>query len=305
MAVYSDKYNYIFFANPNTASKAIAKTLKEKLDGKRIPGKEVRDPKTGKVIVRAHHCTHDQLVKAGLMTPERLDSMFKFTGVRNPYDQMVSKYVKHCERLHNDPANYRWNKLGSLPGETDLDDLDDDEDSPKPVKANKAGKLAKADKGDKPNQAGKNKAAKAQAADVTGEQAKLAKKALATTLADPALALAQAGTNMTEAQADFLNWLRHMDARYQKVDKLEKGPLDFLERADYVIRFEALQEGFSEVVKRIGSPEPVQIVEFNITKAREVAPKKKKSYKDYYVAESQAIVARMFATVIERFGYQF
>ena len=34
MAVFSDKFNYIFFANPNTASKAIAKTLKDKLDGK-------------------------------------------------------------------------------------------------------------------------------------------------------------------------------------------------------------------------------------------------------------------------------
>lgn len=274
MAVYSPKLNYIFFANPNTASKAIAKTLKAKLEGQRIPDGEVRDPKTNKVLVRAHHCTHQQLVSAGLLTEEQLQGLFKFTGVRNPFDQMVSKYVKHCSRLNNDPAAYPWrqaDRVAAAMAEDDEDDGESESDS-------------------KPKGKGKGKVKKAQAALASAEV--------------PAN-LAVANEHMNEAQADFLNWLRLMDVKYAKVGKLENGPLDFLDRADYVIRFEALQEGFLEVQKRLGVTEPVEIMEFNVTAAREEAPKKKKRYQDFYVAESQAIVARMFAPVIERFGYQF
>lgn len=268
MAVYSPKLNYIFFANPNTASKAIAKTLKAKLEGQRIPDGEVRDPKTNKVLVRAHHCTHQQLVSAGLLTEEQLKGLFKFTGVRNPFDQMVSKYVKHCSRLNNDPSAYPWRKAESEAG---ADEDEDDDDGEGKAKGKGKGK--------------KTKPARAEAA--------------------PAANLAVANEHMNETQADFLNWLRRMDARYARIGKLESGPLDFLDRADYVIRFEALQEGFLEVQKRLGVAEPVEIMEFNVTAAREEAPKKKKRYQDFYVAESQAIVARMFAPVIERFGYQF
>lgn len=284
MAVYSDKYNYIFFANPNTASKAIAKTLKEKLDGKRIPGPKAD---TGSVKVRPHHCTYTQLVDAGLMTAEKLEGLFKFTGVRNPYDQMVSKYVKHCQRLENNPENYPWAKADSG-AEVDFDDEDDDDDDAPKGKATGKGKAK-------------------DPAKAAAKSAKLAQKQAAKSdaPAKSSMPLAQAGPGLSPQQADFLNWLRRMDARFQKVGKLENGPLEFLAHADYVIRFEALQDGFAEVVKRIGAPEPVEIIEFNITKAREEAPKKKKSYKDYYNPESQAIVARMFAQVIERFGYQF
>jgi hypothetical protein len=232
MAVFSEQHQYIFFANPNTASKAIAKTLKAHLAGKSIPKGEMRE--NGEVIVRKHHCTYKQLVDAGLMTPERLESLFKFTGVRNPFDQMVSKYVKHCSRRDNDPSKYPWLK---------------------------------------------------QAGEVAG--------------AENTLAI----SNRTHA--DFLLWLKRIESLYAEVNKLESGPLDFLNRADHVIRFEALQAGFDEVVKRLGVAEPIQIIEFNITAAREEAPKKKRSYKDFYVDESREIVARLFAPVIERFAYSF
>jgi hypothetical protein len=232
MAVFSDQYQYIFFANPNTASKAIARTLKEHLAGKSIPREEMREG--DKVIVRKHHCTYKQLVDAGLMTPEKLESLFKFTGVRNPYDQMVSKHIKHCSRRDNDIKKFPW--LKGLRG--------DESNSEMSQRSNRM-------------------------------------------------------------QTDFLLWLKRIETLYAEVNKLESGPLDFLNRADHVIRFEALQTGFDEVVKRLGVAEPIQLVEFNITAAREEAPKKKRSYKDFYNNESRAIVARLFAPVIERFGYSF
>jgi hypothetical protein len=37
-----------------------------------------------------------------------LERLFKFTCVRNPFDQLVSKYIKHCARLMDNPARYPW-----------------------------------------------------------------------------------------------------------------------------------------------------------------------------------------------------
>lgn len=263
MAVYSDRYKYIFFANPNTASKAIAKTLREKLDGVQIPEEEVRDGDTR--LVRRHHATYTQLVSAGLMTEEKLAGLFKFTCVRNPFDQMVSKYVKHCARLDNDPSRYPWLRAEK--------------------KAQKqAGKAAGAEK---PTKAGKKTAVAAAAAAPGAVEAAAP--------ADPLLAL----------QADFSSWLKHIDGRFAETSKIEKGPMDFISNADYVIRFEALQDGFREVQQRVGISPPVEVEEFNVTAARAESPSKKRGYSDYYTPESVAIVERMFAPVIARFGYRF
>lgn len=108
MAVYSDQYNYIFFANPQTASKAIAKTLRDKLGGKQLPDQEIK--RDGKLVSRKHHATYTQLINAGLMTAEKMDSMFKFTCVRNPFDQLVSKYLKHVERMDVDGKQAPWTR---------------------------------------------------------------------------------------------------------------------------------------------------------------------------------------------------
>lgn len=258
MAVYSDTYKYIFFANPNTASKAIAKTLKEELDGKRMPSGEV--VVGDKVVVRAHHSTYSQLVAHKLMTEEHLQRLFKFTAVRNPYDQMVSRYVKYCARYNNDPTKYPW------------------------LWPERLAHIAR-------QQAGETKVKGKKKGEGEGDE--------------PMPQPIKPGPGLNELQADYLNWLRLMDPKYAKVSKVDNGPLDFLNHADYVIRFESLQEGFQEVLKRIGVEKPVEIVEFNVTAAREAAPKKKRSYHDFYVEDSKAIVERMFAPMFERFGYKF
>ncbi|TDM05567.1 MAG: hypothetical protein C4K60_12480 [Ideonella sp. MAG2] len=94
MAVYSERYKYVFFAVPNTASKAVAKTLREKLDGVTLP-----DRKLVAEGERRHHATPSQLVRNGCLTQEQLKGLLKFTTIRNPFDAMVSKYVKHCELI--------------------------------------------------------------------------------------------------------------------------------------------------------------------------------------------------------------
>ena len=194
MAVYSPRYNYIFFANPQTASKAIARTLQE----------------------------------AGLMTREQLDRLFKFTSVRNPYDLLVSRYLKRKGRFVDQPGKYRWAQ-----------------DNPK-VKA-----------------------------------------------------------SMEAAQElSFPEWLAGQLKRHTEKDKTVKGPLEYLDHADYVIRFEALQAGFDEVLQRLGIDRPIPIVSENVTSER-AQGSAKRHYTEFYDDASRDLVARAYAPIIERFDYRF
>lgn len=231
MAVYSAERRYIFFANPQTASKAIALTLREKLGGVSIPEREVT--RSGKVVARVHHTTYSQMLAARLMTEDELHGLFKFTCVRNPFDQLVSKYIKHCERLTHNPARYPW--LEGVPA--------------------------------------------------------------------------------TSPENSFPQWLSFLSERYGERDKLAKGPLEFLNHADHVIRFEALQEGFEAFLRYIGVTDPLAIGEFNITRGRAevseasgaagTAKATKRKYTEYYDARTIALAERMFEPVLQRFNYRF
>ena len=232
MAVYSEKLRYIFFANPQTASKAIALTLRQKLDGVAFPGREIT--RNGKPIARAHHTTYSQILDAGLMTEAQLAGLFKFTCVRNPFDLLVSKYIKHCDRLANDPAKYPW---------------------------------------------------------------------------------LEGGVAAASAEHSFPQWLIHLSKVYAEIDKMAKGPLEFLAHADLVIRFEALQQGFDEALRRIGIGESIPIIEYNVTKGRAedgaaaadaAKPKRtKKRYTEYYDPASIEAAEKLFEPILRRFNYRF
>jgi hypothetical protein len=233
MAVYSDQYKYIFFANPQTASKAIAKTLREKLQGQALPERELT--RNGRVVARVHHTTYAQILAAELLTEEQLSKLFKVTCIRNPFDQLVSKYIKYCDRHANEPSKYPWFEGLAAP-------------------------------------------------------------------------LPENG---------FPLWLEWLGKRYAEIDKIAKGPLDFLDHADHVIRFEALQAGFDEFMRHIGVTEPLSITEYNITKARaegdaaaptaEAAPvkKKKKNYTEYYDSHCVSVVEKLYEPILQRFHYRF
>ena len=225
MAIYSEQRKYIFFANPQTASKAISKTLRQSLDGAKLPERAV--VRSGKVIAQIHHTTYSQVVAAELLSEEQLSKLFKFTCIRNPFDQLVSKYIKYCERCGNNPANYKW--------------LNDDQ----------------------------------------------------RTIAN-----------------GFPHWLRWINDHYVSINKIEEGPMEFIDHADLVIRFESLQEGFDQFLKRIGVSESLPVVEHNITKARADGPaasgeRKKKRYTEYYDDASVEVVAKLYEPVIKQFGYRF
>lgn len=235
MATYSEKRQYIFFANPQTASKAIALTLRKRLDGVRLPQQELR--RNGEVVVRQHHTTYRQLVDSGLLSEAQMGGLFKFTCIRNPFDQMVSKYLKYCERVGNDPSRFKWLQ-GAAPSSRDH---------------------------------------------------------------------------------SFPEWFTWIGGHYREIDKINTGPMEFIRHADLVIRFESLQQGFDEFLHRIGVSERIPVFEHNVTGARldpavEVpsaapaemaASARKKRYTEYYDERTIEAVSRLYAPVIERFGYRF
>jgi hypothetical protein len=71
-----------------------------------------------------------------------------------------------------------------------------------------------------------------------------------------------------------------------------------------VIRFEALQAGFDEVVQRLGLPAPIPLVSENVTSERSGGTVKR-HYTEYYDEPSRKLVSQVYAPIIERFGYRF
>lgn len=226
MAVYSAQFKYIFFANPQTASKAVARTLQQSLSGEPIPGKEMR--RNPDLQIKKHHITWQGVQDAGLLTREQLDGLFKFTNVRNPYDLLVSRYLKRKGRFVDDPERYSWAH-----------------DNPK-IKA-----------------------------------------------------------SMEAAQEQpFTEWVTGQLQKHVDRDTTARGPLSYLDHADYVIRFESLQEGFNEVLRKLGINDPITIVSENVTSERKDGAKKR-HYTEFYDDASRALVAKAYAPLIERFGYTF
>lgn len=66
---------------------------------------------------------------------------------------------------------------------------------------------------------------------------------------------------------------------------------------DEVLRYEALDEQFEALVRRLGLPAGLKLARVNVTVHDD--------YRSYYDDEARAIVQRLYARDIERFGYAF
>jgi hypothetical protein len=73
----------------------------------------------------------------------------------------------------------------------------------------------------------------------------------------------------------------------------------YIEGADFVMRFERLEDDFNEAQRRLGVSKPIEIPHLNITEGREP------DYRSYYSARSRRIVERAFTPDFERFEYCF
>lgn len=114
MAIICRDAQLLFIMTPRTGCSAIGKALREQLGGEFLPPSPLIDAH-GKVLLGHKHNTLRQLLDAGLLTQEQTQRLFKFTGVRNPFDSLVSLYMKkkhEYQKFLTDPKSWVHRKRG-------------------------------------------------------------------------------------------------------------------------------------------------------------------------------------------------
>lgn len=109
MAIISRERGYLFLMAPRTGCTAIGeRVLIQSLGGAYLPADDILDG-GGTVVAAKKHSTLDDLRRAGLVTDAEARSLLVFTTVRNPFDSLVSQYVKmrtsYAPLLH-DPGSF-------------------------------------------------------------------------------------------------------------------------------------------------------------------------------------------------------
>lgn len=93
MAIISDTHNFLFIMNPRTGCSALGDLLVRKADGYYIPEEDTLN-ENGKLLIKKKHTTINELVEFNVISQSKLDSLLKFTTIRNPYDSLVSLWTK-------------------------------------------------------------------------------------------------------------------------------------------------------------------------------------------------------------------
>jgi hypothetical protein len=108
----------------------------------------------------------------------------------------------------------------------------------------------------------------------------------------------------------FDDWIDHRFQSRRARKRLHRGPkrykkpkglfVDYVRGADFVMRFERLEEDLNEVLRRVGAGDGgVELPRFNVTQARE------RDYRGYYTPKAREIVEYAYGPELERFGYSF
>ena len=100
MAIICRSYNLLFIMTPRTACTALGKLLLDEYGGEYIPKEDILD--NNKIYeVQQKHSTLSQLINNKILSEKDASVLTKFTTVRNPFDSIVSGYIK--KRLKNQP----------------------------------------------------------------------------------------------------------------------------------------------------------------------------------------------------------
>jgi hypothetical protein len=85
---------------PRTACTAIGDLLCNQFGGEFVPSEDILDS-NGRISVQKKHSTLAELIKHNILTEAEVKSLLKVSAVRNPFDSLVSLYVK--QRLKYQP----------------------------------------------------------------------------------------------------------------------------------------------------------------------------------------------------------
>jgi hypothetical protein len=117
MAIVCRDQRLLFVMAPRTACSAIGWVLREQLGGEWLPESAINDQR-GRTLVVRKHTTLEELMTNGVLSAEERARMLVFTTVRNPFDSLVSLYVKNAVELPS-----RWHKQGRDGRESKIDDV--------------------------------------------------------------------------------------------------------------------------------------------------------------------------------------
>lgn len=121
---------------------------------------------------------------------------------------------------------------------------------------------------------------------------------------NPAM-LMENGGHVTKDHLREFNFIRDNDAEFPAFFKAFRARLYnnwFLvgdQHFDYVIRFESLQQGFSEVLQRLGVEQVEPIPHVNRTKGKE------KPYEEFFTPESYQLAAACYGPFMKKWDYPF
>lgn len=108
MAILCRKYGLLFIMTPRTACTAVGELLLAHYGGEYLPAEDILDT-DGRIRIQQKHSTLSELLENTLLTREEADSYLKFATVRNPFDSLVSLYVKQRSKyqpLLDDPNSW-------------------------------------------------------------------------------------------------------------------------------------------------------------------------------------------------------
>lgn len=90
------------------------------------------------------------------------------------------------------------------------------------------------------------------------------------------------------------------NAVYRALGRKPMVPVDWTEGADHIIRFEAMQDGLDEALRRVGVSEPHPLPHRNPTPSR-----RDRDYRAIYTPRAREIVSRAYARELRQHGYAF
>ena len=90
------------------------------------------------------------------------------------------------------------------------------------------------------------------------------------------------------------------NAFYRALGRKPMVPVDWTEGADHIIRFEAMQEGLDEALRKVGVTEPHPLPHRNPTASR-----RHRDHRTIYTERAREIVARAYARELSAHGYSF
>lgn len=116
MAVIVRDVGLLFIMVPHTGCTAVGNALIEHLGGAWLPDHSLRDAK-GEITLGKKHNTLPQLMEHGLLTPEERLPLLVAGTVRNPFDWLVSQYLRFLPLKSGDRSGLVTTPTGYTQGD--------------------------------------------------------------------------------------------------------------------------------------------------------------------------------------------